>query len=128
MEAIIIPCTHEKIWDTQPTAGPVAAKDAYTKSAFLAWRKYAEESGQAWFILSTKYGLIEPDMKIEQYNVPVSTASSDPAFLRRLGEQGRQLGLEKFDALVLLDWEKFQPLVRAAAGRAAKCVLQKVLY
>jgi len=90
---------------------------------------YLEQSGKPWFILSTKYGLIEPGEKIEKYNVPVSRALADSAFLNRLGEQGRQLGLEKFDQLVLLDWERFQPLVRAAAGDSGvRCVLRKLLY
>jgi hypothetical protein len=40
MEAIIVPCTQEKIWDTQPDAGAVAARDSYpgwfALSTFLA--------------------------------------------------------------------------------------------
>jgi hypothetical protein len=75
MDAIIVPCTQEKIWDTCPSAGVVAAKEAYTKPAFLAWRAYAEQAGCPWFILSTKYGLIRPDQPIENYNVPVSRAA-----------------------------------------------------
>lgn len=129
MEAIIVPCTQEKIWDSQPGIGAIAAKDAYTKPAFLSWRQHAEQSGKPWFILSTKYGLIEPGEKIERYNAPVSRALADTTFLNRLGEQGRQLGVEKFDQLVLLDWERFQPLVRAAAGNSGvRCVLRKLLY
>lgn len=38
MDVIVVPGTQEKIWDTQSTAGPVAARDAYTKPAFHAWR------------------------------------------------------------------------------------------
>lgn len=71
MEAIIVPCTQEKIWDSQPDLGAVPAKDAYTKAAFRAWRSYAEQSGCPWFILSTKYGLLRPDVQIEKYNVPI---------------------------------------------------------
>jgi hypothetical protein len=44
MDAIIVPCTQEKIWDDRPDAGPTEAKDAYTKPAFLTWRRYAEAS------------------------------------------------------------------------------------
>lgn len=128
MEAIIVPCTREKVWDSQPELAAVAAKDAYTRAEFVKWRKYAEQSGVPWFILSTKYGLLEPNREIERYNVPLSAAAADATFLNRLGEQARQLGLDKFDRLVLLDWEKFEPLVRAAAGSSGvKCVLRKVL-
>ena len=51
MDAIIVPCTEEKVWDTHPNTGAVAAKDAYTKPAFSAWRQHAEQSGLPWFIL-----------------------------------------------------------------------------
>src|SRR5574341_1231125 len=129
MDAIVVPCTQEKIWDDKPDAGAVEAKDAYTKPAFLTWRRYAEAAGSPWFILSTKYGLIRPDTRIERYNVPVSRAAADENFLRRLGEQGRELGLHAFDRIVLLDWEKFEPLVRAAVPNPnVKCVLRKLNY
>jgi hypothetical protein len=42
MDAIVVPCTQEKIWDAQPSLGAVAAKDAYIKPVFRAWRSYAE--------------------------------------------------------------------------------------
>ena len=126
---IIVPCTQEKIWDSTPNAGAVAAKDAYTKPAFGAWRAFAEQSGSPWFILSTKYGLLHPDTEITRYNVPISVALSDPTFFDRLAEQGRRLGLNKSQRVVLLDWERFQPLVRAAVGDAqVPCVLHRLQY
>lgn len=129
MDVIVVPCTQEKIWDTQPNAGAVAAKDAYTKPAFRAWRAYAEQAGGPWFILSTKYGLISPDQPIDRYNIPVSRAAADPNFLKLLQNQGRHLQLGKFGQVVLLDWERFEPLVRAAVGdQNVRCVLRKVRY
>lgn len=47
MNAVIVPCTQEKVWDTNPSAGQMAAKDAYTKPAFLAWRRHAEPRASA---------------------------------------------------------------------------------
>lgn len=129
MDVIIIPCTQEKIWDSQPMLGPVAAKDAYTKPVFRAWRSYAEQSGCPWFILSTKYGLIRPDHLIEKYNIPISAAVHDSALAALLERQGRELEIESFGQVVLLDWERFQPLVRAAVGKSGvKCVLRKLQY
>ena len=50
-------------------------------------------------------------------------------FKELLRKQGAQLGISLFDTVVLLDWEKFQPLVKAALGDgAAKCVLRKIAY
>lgn len=129
MDAIVVPCTEEKIWDTRPSAGAVPAKDAYTKPAFLAWRAYAEQAGCPWFILSTKYGLIRPDQPIEKYNVPVSRAATDPKFLKLLQTQGLELQLSQFDQVILMDWEKFEPLVRAAVSdQNVKCALRKLRY
>ena len=89
MDAIVVPCTQQRIWDSQPTAGPVAAKDAYITPTFFDWRRHAEKSGCSWFILSTKYGLVRPDERIERYNIPVSAALANPDFLRMLEQQGR---------------------------------------
>lgn len=129
MDAIIIPCTQEKIWDSQPDLGPVPAKDAYTKTAFRAWRSHAEKSRCPWFILSTKYGLIIPDQPIEKYNVPISSAVANAALGALLQKQGRQLNLGSFGRIVLLDWERFKPLVRSAVGKLpVKCILRRVRY
>jgi hypothetical protein len=127
MEAIVVPCTQEKIWDSQPNVGPVSAKDAYTKEAFRTWRLYAEQSGCSWFIMSTKYGLLRPDQPIEKYNVPVSVAVRDAGLLSLLDRQGRELGLGSFEQIVLLDWDRFMPLVRAATRSLfVKCVLRRI--
>ena len=128
MNAFIVPCTQEKVWDANPSAGKVAAKDAYTKATFLTWRRFAEQSGSPWFILSTKYRLIRPDQLIDKYNVPVSRAVVDRRLLARLKEQGAQLGFEKFERVVLLDWERFEPLVRAALPNQQQYELKRLVY
>jgi hypothetical protein len=129
MEALILPCTQEKVWHDRPDAGRVRARDAYVKPCFLAWRQYAENSGSPWFVLSTRYGLILPDHLIENYNVPVSAALQEDQSLVRLGAQGEELGLGSFDRVVLLDWERFQPLVKAATARLnVPCVLRHVCF
>lgn len=117
MEAIIVPCTGEKIWDDRPDAPrEVPAKDAYTKPVFTKWKNYAEQSGAPWFILSTKYGLIEPDKSIENYDIRVSDVKDKKTFKDRLRGQGNEL-LGKFKKVILLGWcENFMPLVKIAGG------------
>jgi hypothetical protein len=128
MEVIIVPCTQEKVWDEQPAKGPTAAKDAYTKPCFLEWRRYAEGTGQPWYVLSTKHGLLAPDDVVPgPYNVPISAAVQDQTLLRRLQTQGRQVDFGRFERVVLLDWEKFAPLVQAAVGDAAPRVLRPIV-
>jgi hypothetical protein len=129
MEVLIVPCTQEKVWDIEPNSGPTAAKDAYVKAAFTQWRRYAEDSGCPWFVLSTKYGLLEPDEPVPgAYNVPISAALQDPRLARRLAEQAKRIDFSRFERVVLLDWERFEPLVRAAVGSSVPCALRKILY
>lgn len=45
------------------------AKDHYCSPLFKEARRYAEAKGALWFILSPKYGLLEPDRPIEWYDV-----------------------------------------------------------
>ncbi len=96
---------------------------------FARWRAHAEQLGVAWFILSTKYGLLSPDDLVEPYNVPISAALADPRLHSLLEVQGRRLGLDNAEEVVLLDWERFQPLVRAAvANPLVPCKLRRISY
>jgi hypothetical protein len=129
MDAIIVPCTRQKIWDTSPNAGPTQARDAYTGSAFRRWRAYAEDTGLPWFILSTKYGLTPPDLPITNYNVTISEAESDPTFQQTLRSQVRDLRIDECEQVRVLDWERFQALVQQALGAArTRVVLHRILY
>jgi hypothetical protein len=129
MDAVIVPCTHEKIWAVDPSRGATPAKDVYTKEAFAEWRRYAEASGCEWFILSTRHGLLRPDDVVEaDYNVSISMAIRDAELLDRLRAQGAQIDFSRFDKVILVDWERFEPLVKVAVGDSAPCVLRKVVY
>ncbi len=46
---------------------PCAAKDLYQSDWFLKARRYVEAKGCPWFILSAKYGLVDPEKEIEPY-------------------------------------------------------------
>ena len=50
---------------------PRKAKDLYTSNYFGLKRRYAEEHGDEWAILSAKYGLLDPEAEIEPYDVTV---------------------------------------------------------
>lgn len=129
MDAIIVPCTKNKVWDARPNAGPMQARDAYTGPAFMTWRAYAEDSGSPWFILSTKYGLIEPHLTISNYNTPMSEAEADPDFLERLRTQIAEFQLDLCDRVLVLDLERYQALMQQAMGTASeKVALHKILF
>lgn len=46
---------------------PAPAADLYVSPWFKKARTYAELTSERWFILSAKYGLVEPDRVIEPY-------------------------------------------------------------
>ena len=54
---------------------PTSAKRLYCGPLFSARRRYAEESGHRWFVLSAKYGVIPPDDVVSPYDVTISDLS-----------------------------------------------------
>lgn len=67
---IIISCVGQKIWKKHPSAPLfVPAQAAYVSTYFLAMKNYAVMTGFPWLILSAKYGLLEPDHPICNYDV-----------------------------------------------------------
>ncbi len=66
MRLVIVPCGCSKIWDRDPKRGPVAAAEAYTGTPFRLNRQYAECFGDAWVVLSAKYGFIAPEFSIPE--------------------------------------------------------------
>ena len=64
----------------QKQLAPAPARDLYTSSWFRKARRYADSTGQPWFILSAKHGLVHPDRVISPYNL---TLNSMPVADRR---------------------------------------------
>ncbi len=62
MVIYLLSCVRQK----QPVPAP--AKDLYTSSWFRKARCYVENTGQPWFVLSAKYGLVHPDEVIAPYD------------------------------------------------------------
>lgn len=46
---------------------PAQAKDLYQSDWFCKARAWVEQTGQPWFILSAKYGLVHPETVISPY-------------------------------------------------------------
>jgi hypothetical protein len=55
---------------------PSCAKNLYTSSLFVNASAYAEKISDKWFILSAKYGLVEPREWIEPYDVTLKNMSA----------------------------------------------------
>lgn len=109
---VIVPCGKAKIWDKEPKRGPTIAKGAYIGSPFKVNRRYAERFGDAWVVLSAKYGLIPPDFVIPgTYNVTFNDRSTGPINASDLREQVREQGLDQFEFVLGLGGEEYAAII-----------------
>jgi hypothetical protein len=52
------------------------AKDLYRSSLWVGRRAYAEASGYAWLILSAMHGLVDPDSRLDPYELALTDLSA----------------------------------------------------
>lgn len=82
---VLVQCTATKRDEPSP------ARELYDPSPyFRRQRRYAEVAGDDWYILSAKYGLLEPDTEIEPYDISIADVDDR-------GTWGRKIGSEIFD-------------------------------
>jgi hypothetical protein len=113
----IVQCGGQKVWKTNPQLGPVAAKDAYTSSYFKKNVAYAKKFGNRWIILSAKYGFLDPEELIEDYNVTFKVKKSGPISTDKLKEQIKSKELDSYDKIVVLGGKEYlEPVRRAFEG------------
>jgi hypothetical protein len=116
---VIVPCGKGKIWDSRPSAGPTAARDAYTGAPFSVNRDFAEKFGEAWVILSAKYGFIEPEFQIPgPYNVTFSRKKTGPRPIStdQLREQVRRRHLDHYATVIGLGGKEYRDAIEDAFG------------
>ncbi|MDE3042579.1 MAG: hypothetical protein KGJ82_18685 [Nitrospirota bacterium] len=110
----IVQCGQRKIWDKHPDAGPTAAKDAYVSPYFKKNRAYAERFADQWVILSAKYGFLEPDTRIQNYNVTFLNSASNPISIRDLKRQVQQMKLYGFGDIFVIGGSDYAAVIREA--------------
>jgi hypothetical protein len=76
--ALLLGCVATK----RPRGGP--AKELYCSPLWAGRRRYAEATGQPWFVLSALYGLVEPNRRIDPYDLALTSLSA--ADRRQWGE------------------------------------------
>ena len=67
MDIHLLSCVRKK------QSAAAAAKHLYVSPWFRKARSYADRSGQSWFVLSAKYGLVLPDQVISPYDFTLNT-------------------------------------------------------
>ena len=85
----LVSCVKSK----QKQAAP--ARELYTSALFKKARTWAEQHCEAWFILSAKYGLVQPDEMIAPYELTLNTMASAErrAWAQRVYAQMQTAGL-----------------------------------
>lgn len=88
---------------------PMQARDLYISDWFKKASTYAENVSDEWFILSAKYGLIDPNVIIEPYN---KTLNKMPISERRTWSlkvvQDLRPQLNAGDMIVILAGQKYR--------------------
>ena len=118
---VIVPCGESKIWDRNPDYGAAKACDAYTSSLFRLNSRYATLVSDRWYILSAKYGFIEPEFTIPgPYNVSFKRKASQPVSIDELRKQVESYRLAKFSTVIGLGGKDYRAaLLQAFEGRLA---------
>lgn len=112
---VIVPCGGQKIWDREPGRGDTAASEVYTSGFFRINRLYAERFGDAWVILSAKYGFVRPSDPIPgPYNVTFKRKASGPVSVAVLRDQVRDLGLDSYEPVLCLGGLDYRRMVEDA--------------
>ena len=110
----VIPCGAAKIWDKQPTLGPVEAQHVYTGVFAAACQKYANTFFDHWVILSAKYGFLFPeDIIPEDYNVSFVKPSNETISIDQLKEQAESKGLFAYEEITVLGGKHYTERVKA---------------
>src|SRR5215467_907471 len=68
---LLVSCSGAKLAHAAP------ARDLYTSQLFQLARRYAEQSGHPWVILSALWGVVEPERVIEPYDRRMPTRRND---------------------------------------------------
>jgi uncharacterized protein DUF6884 len=119
---VVVPCGKSKIWDKHPDHGPAPALVAYTGSMFRLNSQYAEKFGDAWIMLSPKYGFIAPDFVIPAtYDISFRLPATNPIAIEELRRQVRDLGLDACSDVTALGGSGYRGAITAAfAGTGAR--------
>jgi hypothetical protein len=103
---VVVPCGRSKLWDREPDRGSVFAAEAHTGTPFRLNRQYAERFGDAWVVLSAKYGFVALGFLIPApYEISVKYPAISPITFHRLRRQVGDPQLNRHQMIVSL-WNR----------------------
>ena len=118
---VVVPWGKSKIWDRHPDHGPTPAVAAYTGAMCRLNRQYAAQVGDAWIMLSPKYGFIAPEFVIPAtYDVSFRLPRTNPISVDELQRQVREQVLDTYTDVTALGGSGYRGAITAAfAGTGA---------
>ena len=110
----LVSCVGMKKRGTHP------AKDLYDSPWFKKARAYVERQGGPWYILSAKYGLLDPDEKIPPYEMTLNNmpAAERRAWARSVLEDLRRV-IRPTDHVVFLAGQRYREYLIAEVRRVS---------
>lgn len=102
---------------SQKRSRPSPARELYCSDWFLKARAYVEAHAEPWFILSAKYGLVQPDQIIAPYDETLNemTTAERRVWAAQVADKLRHV-LQPGDQAVLLAGEAYRehltPMIR----------------
>ena len=121
---VVVPCERRKVWQRSPGQGPVPAAEAYTGAPFVVNRAYAERFGDAWVVLSARYGFVPSNVEIPApYDETFDRVTPEVVSLTRLREQVGEQGLDHFAVVVGLGGKTYRAVIAVAFAGSASTVV-----
>ena len=118
---IIVPCGKAKIWSKVNTSSSFPAKNAYIGTPFVVNRKYAEAKGKRWVILSAKYGYIDPDTMIRDYDETFKDPTPSTITVETLKKQIADKQLERYTHVIGLGGKEYRAMIQKSfAGTSCR--------
>lgn len=111
---IIIPCGKSKIWKKESYRGLMRAEYAYIGSPFKVNKEFAEKFADHWMILSARYGFIDPDTLIEDYEETFLKPGINTVKIETLIHQIKDKDLLGFRRIIILGGKAYQEITSKA--------------
>ena len=108
---VIVPCGKRKIWNKQLNAKKVLAKDAYISPYFRLCKLYAERFSDKWVIFSGKYGIIDQNTPIEDYDSKLVYGKIKREFYHKIKKQLENL-LVEYRIIVSLCGKEYSKIIK----------------
>ena len=107
---LILSTSRKKIWINDNQLSKVEAKSAYIGNNFLKARKIAEKFSLDYLIISAKYGLMDKNTLIENYDKKIKSRKA--ALEMKNDFKGKLKELEQnYDKIILIGGTKYYRMV-----------------